>query len=93
MMRKRSKGFFRRGTDKKRVKDPTIAESPPSEPNAAPPVTGLRRNIYVNLPLPHDEVDSHGEPVVRYARNKVRTSSEYTHQSVVLACFIVITHS
>ncbi|GJE99985.1 phospholipid-transporting ATPase [Phanerochaete sordida] len=76
MMRKRSKGFFRRGTDKKRVKDQSITESPP-EPSAAPPVTGLRRNIYVNMPLPPDELDSNGEPVVRYVRNKVRTS-KYT---------------
>lgn len=76
MRRKRSKGFFRRGTDKKRVKDPSIAETA-AETGAAPPVTGLRRNIYVNMPLPSDELDSHGEPVVRYARNKVRTSSEY----------------
>ena len=73
--RKGSKRFFRRG-DKKRAKEQSIAEHPP-EPSAAPPVTGLRRNIYVNVPLPPDELDSHGEPVVRYVRNKVRTSSEY----------------
>ena len=73
MMRKRSRNFFRRGTDKKRVKDPTIAETQPTE-SAAP--TGPRRNIYVNVPLPHSELDSHGEPIIRYARNKVRTSSE-----------------
>ncbi|EKM52958.1 uncharacterized protein PHACADRAFT_259127 [Phanerochaete carnosa HHB-10118-sp] len=76
MKRKRSMGFFRRGTDKKRVKDPSITESPP-EPGAAPPVTGVRRNIYVNMPLPPDELDHKGEPVVRYVRNKVRTS-KYT---------------
>lgn len=75
MLKKR--GFFRRGTDKKRVKDPVISETT-SESNAAPPVHGLRRNIYVNMPLPQDELDSHGEPIVRYVRNKVRTSSECT---------------
>ena len=74
MMRKRSKGFFRRGIDKKR--DQGIAESQSGEQSTAPAITGLRRNIYVNVPLPQDELDSHGEPIVRYARNKIRTSSE-----------------
>lgn len=72
------KGFFRRGTDKKRAakaESESVAESN-SEPSSAPPVHGLRRNVYVNLPLPPDEQDTHGEPVVRYVRNKVRTSSE-----------------
>ena len=78
MRKKRS--FFRRNTDKKRqvqvakAEDSTVA----SEAATAPPVTGLRRNIYINMPLPQDEVDSHGEPVVRYVRNKVRTSSKST---------------
>jgi phospholipid-translocating ATPase len=36
-----------------------------------------RRTIYVNTPLPPQELDAHGEPRVRYARNKVRTS-KYT---------------
>jgi hypothetical protein len=38
-------------------------------------VSGVRRNIYVNHPLPILEVDGDGEPLVRYVRNKVRTSS------------------
>lgn len=36
-----------------------------------------RRSVYVNLPLPSHDLDKHGEPIVRYARNKVRTS-KYT---------------
>ena len=68
--------FFRRGTEKKRGKELSQPQEPSSEPGTAPPVTGLRRNIYVNMPLPPDELDSKGEPVVRYVRNKVRTSSE-----------------
>ena len=66
--------FFRR--DKKRGKELSQSQEPSSEPSTAPPVTGLRRNIYVNMPLPPDELDSKGEPIVRYVRNKVRTSSE-----------------
>lgn len=79
MRKKRS--FFRRNTEKKRShlassKPESIAgSSAPSEPASAPPVTGLRRNIYVNIPLPVDEVDAYNEPIVRYFRNKVRTSS------------------
>ncbi|QRW07306.1 phospholipid-translocating P-type ATPase [Ceratobasidium sp. AG-Ba] len=38
---------------------------------------GHRRMVYVNLPLPDSETNSSGDPVVRYARNKVRTS-KYT---------------
>ena len=36
-----------------------------------------RRNVYVNWDLPPDEVDSSGQPLARWARNKVRTS-KYT---------------
>lgn len=39
-------------------------------------IPGNRRNIYVNMPLTAMEVDRRGEPVVRYARNKVKTTSE-----------------
>lgn len=70
--RKRSLRFFRR--EKKRPgKDGSGAAL--ATPAAAVPA-GLRRSIYVNLPLPSNELDKYGEPVVRYCRNKVRTSSE-----------------
>lgn len=36
-----------------------------------------RRSIYVNMPLPSDQLNPKGEPIVDYARNKVRTS-KYT---------------
>ncbi|KAK7023178.1 P-type phospholipid transporter [Favolaschia claudopus] len=38
---------------------------------------GKRRNIYVNTPLPRHELNSSNEPIVRYPRNKVRTT-KYT---------------
>ncbi|KAJ7303811.1 hypothetical protein DFH08DRAFT_721804 [Mycena albidolilacea] len=38
---------------------------------------GKRRNVYVNTPLPRGELDSSGDPLVRYPRNKVRTT-KYT---------------
>ena len=73
-MRKKSKGsFFRRNTEKRRQDS---GDSDPT-PTAQPSIHGRRRNVYVNVPLPADEKDSGGEPVVRYARNKVRTSSAY----------------
>lgn len=44
----------------------------PAEPKGA---KGSRRNIYVNVPL--GAGDSHrGEPIHRYVRNKVRTTSK-----------------
>lgn len=36
-----------------------------------------RRSIYVNMPLPPDQLNAKGEPIISYARNKVRTS-KYT---------------
>ncbi|KAJ7581830.1 phospholipid-transporting ATPase 1 [Mycena floridula] len=68
--RKRSR-FFRKNTDKKRA-EPVDPHSKPSTV-----VPGIRRNIYVNYPLPILEADEDGEPVVRYERNKVRTT-KYT---------------
>jgi hypothetical protein len=40
-------------------------------------ITGKRRNVYVNMPLTATEVERHGEPIIRYARNKVNTTSEW----------------
>jgi phospholipid-translocating ATPase len=53
-------------------------EKAPSSSSNAPTVqiTGKRRNVYVNMPLIATEVDRLGEPIIRYARNKVNTTSE-----------------
>lgn len=77
LMRARSRPFFRRGSDKKRAAKNETVKEPNAELVAAPLVTGFRRNIYVNKGLSPDELDANGEPLVRYFRNKVRTSSEY----------------
>ncbi len=67
----RKKGsFFRRNTEKRR-QNSGDSDAPTSQPS----IHGRRRNVYINMPRPTDEKDSHGEPIVRYARNKVRTSS------------------
>ena len=71
-MRKKGSLFFRRGTEKRRTDTADTTTSA-----GAAPIPGVRRNVYVNYTLPLDEVDHHGEPIVRYVRNKVRTSSEY----------------
>ena len=39
-------------------------------------IAGKRRNIYVNMSLSAMEVNRQGDPVQRYARNKVKTTSE-----------------
>ncbi|KAG8707365.1 hypothetical protein FRC09_001867 [Ceratobasidium sp. 395] len=49
----------------------------PAPAATATTTTGQRRMVYVNLPLPDSETKSNGDPVVRYERNKVRTS-KYT---------------
>ena len=69
-MRKKGSGFFRKSAKRKESQEPAPA-------SATPHIAGRRRNVYVNYTLPLDEVDHHGEPIARYARNKVRTSSEY----------------
>ncbi|KAI6040739.1 phospholipid-translocating P-type ATPase [Pisolithus marmoratus] len=75
---KRSR-FFRR------EKRPKTAESAVSDATSAgPQVPGQRRNIYVNAPLSHSEVDQHGEPLAQYARNKVRTSTNIYFLALVI---------
>ncbi|KAG6819892.1 hypothetical protein H0H93_007670 [Arthromyces matolae] len=60
--------FFRRNTTASKKAQPVPTEAGPSK------VPGVRRNVYVNHPLSAMEVDQHGEPVVRYQRNKVKTT-------------------
>jgi phospholipid-translocating ATPase len=67
---KRSK-FFR----SKSAKSPQKT-SVPAPDGPAVQISGKRRNVYVNMPLSAAEVDRHGEPIQRYARNKVNTTSE-----------------
>lgn len=67
--RKKRSLFFRK------EKRPKTADSALSE--APSHIPGQRRNIYINTPLAPVELDQHGEPLVRYARNKVRTSSAF----------------
>ena len=67
---KKRKHFFRRNQEKKHSEPPATDVAPSTE------VPGERRNVYVNHPLAHLEVDNKGEPVARYKRNKVRTTSE-----------------
>ena len=40
------------------------------------PNDGGRRRVYVNQPLSVSEMDADGEPLARYVRNKVRTTSK-----------------
>lgn len=77
-VRKKGSRFFRREKHK------DLPDSETSQPT--PHITGRRRNVYVNYTLPLDEVDGSGEPIARYARNKVRTSSEYLFRSCLTAC-------
>jgi len=65
--------FFRSKSAKYRDHEKTRSSLPSA---AAVQITGKRRNVYVNMPLIATEVDRLGEPVVRYARNKVNTTSE-----------------
>jgi phospholipid-translocating ATPase len=53
---------------------------------------GKRRNVYVNTPLPRAEVDSKGDPLVRYPRNKVRTTSAYLVFFLVFLLIVLMLH-
>ena len=70
--KRRRRGLFGRSNSEKKRPQPTGGDSdgPSTE------IPGVRRNVNVNHPLTHSELDQDGEPVVRYPRNKVRTSSE-----------------
>ncbi|KAH7907450.1 hypothetical protein BJ138DRAFT_1160138 [Hygrophoropsis aurantiaca] len=71
-VRKKRSRFFRRNADKKRPKTADSAVS--TSTSIGPQITGPRRNVYVNHTLSAMEVDHYGEPLARYARNKVKTS-------------------
>ncbi|KZT71083.1 phospholipid-translocating P-type ATPase [Daedalea quercina L-15889] len=71
------KGVFHRRSTKKKQQRPGSQESSDAGEASVPHATGPRRKVYVNHPLPREEVDRRGEPLVRYKRNKVRTS-KYT---------------
>lgn len=70
--RKRSL-FFRKD------KRPKTADSDATTATTGKHIPGQRRNVHVNVPLTPMELDQRGQPLVRYARNKVRTSSESRH--------------
>lgn len=70
-LRKKGSFFRHKGSSKRR---PKTAESIPEAAGAEVP--GERRNVYVNHGLTAMEVDHHGEPLARYVRNKVKTSSK-----------------
>lgn len=61
--------FFRKNAKEKRPQSPV-------DDTHSKAIPGKRRNVYVNQPLSAIEVDQHGEPIARYKRNKVRTTSE-----------------
>lgn len=71
--RKKRSRFFRK--DRRPKTSESVLSDATTIPSG-PQIPGLRRNIYINTPLSAMEVDQSGQPLVRYARNKVRTSSE-----------------
>jgi phospholipid-translocating ATPase len=68
--RNRRSKFFRSKSTKRPERETQAPEASRIQ------IPGQRRNIYVNMPLSAIEVDRQGEPVQRYARNKVKTTSE-----------------
>ncbi|KAJ3992228.1 phospholipid-transporting ATPase 1 [Lentinula boryana] len=68
---RRRRRLFGSRSEKKRPRETVDTSAPSAE------VSGARRNVYVNHPLGHSELDQNGEPIARYERNKVRTS-KYT---------------
>ena len=70
---RQKRSFFSRNVGKEK-RPPSDADT--SSTGQPKEITGARRNVYVNHPLSAIEVDHHGEPIERYLRNKVRTTSE-----------------
>ncbi|KAJ7621473.1 phospholipid-transporting ATPase 1 [Roridomyces roridus] len=69
---RRRRRFFRSRGEKYKDRKGDAEDGP-----GRPKPDGRRRNVYVNTPLPRGEVDSKGDPLVIYPRNKVRTT-KYT---------------
>ncbi|KAJ3720646.1 hypothetical protein C8R42DRAFT_627902 [Lentinula raphanica] len=69
---RRRRRLFGSRSEKKRSHEPAVDSTAPSTE-----IPGVRRNVYVNHPLGHSEIDQNGEPIARYKRNKVRTT-KYT---------------
>lgn len=75
-LKQKSSRFFRhKSTDKKRPKTADSQAESTAEP-PRPEVKGERRNIYLNQSPSAMELDRNGEPIARYVRNKVKTSSK-----------------
>ena len=81
--RRRRRTFWR----KKETQHDQPAPTPASEAKVVK-VPGERRNIYVNHSLGPSELDSNGEPIVRFQRNKVRTTST----SAIFLAFSYVSH-
>ncbi|KAI0329328.1 phospholipid-translocating P-type ATPase [Cubamyces sp. BRFM 1775] len=83
-MRKKGSLFFRRGTEKRRA---DTADTTTSAGSA--PIPGVRRNVYVNYTLPLDEVDNHGEPIVReYHPRRYNTTANNSGAEYTIVTFI-----
>lgn len=77
-LRQRSLKLFRNKSKEKKKADEFEADDTPAEgQRSTAQIVGQRRNIYVNAPLSPPEKDELGEPLVRYVRNKVRTTSKF----------------
>jgi phospholipid-translocating ATPase len=77
-MRRKKSRFFRNLSERKRSRSRTTSmHTTTSAPQAqdSTHIPGIRRNVYVNRPPLPVDVDEDGEPLARYVRNKVRTSS------------------
>jgi phospholipid-translocating ATPase len=81
---RRRRGLFGKSSEK-HPEPSTSGEAAPSTE-----VPGQRRNVYVNHPLAHSEMDSNGEPIARYERNKVRTTSESLIHIILSADLTII---
>ncbi|KZO97443.1 phospholipid-translocating P-type ATPase [Calocera viscosa TUFC12733] len=68
--------FFRRQSDKGKDRGKGAGEGEDQTGKPAV-ITGERRRIYVNAEIPLGDLDQHGDPIVQYPRNKIRTS-KYT---------------
>ncbi|KAF8648400.1 hypothetical protein AX16_006309 [Volvariella volvacea WC 439] len=71
--RRKARHFFRKHREEKQ-QPPSAGATPTAGSGTVP---GKRRNVYVNWQPFASELDSNGEPIVRYERNKVRTT-KYT---------------
>jgi phospholipid-translocating ATPase len=80
---KKGSSFFRRSAEKNK-------QASGAATGTAASAAGPRRNVYINCKISPTEANAKGEPLARYPRNKVRTTSKLTFPGFIAALIYLV---